>query len=475
MSHGNPKSRSAPRAEGMSSDAERDEGMCAMCPTPRANMRCLCTFPLLPLCSRCVQMHLAERDGVHIPVETCSVVLALTKDQVAAANVKKRNVHSFKSRLDSVFREISAAFREIETNYQIEKQKLKLAKEQRLNRLKELQDALENELKSAIEEASRSLLRKEGNIHNPLTRNILSHGDLALQDYLSSYSSLNLPGFASLKTQNSLPETAETEIRPVLRREEISELRVIPLVNSTELRFYDVSSGRYSDLIKLSQGLEVSGYPGVVWANEELICCGGGYYQAPSPHTYGLSIEGQVRSLSDMILSRASHGLISVNGHIYSFGGVHNKVLSACERLELRTGKKNRPWEELMDMTEPRRCFTPCVYQANVYICGGWTSHTIETFSLLTMNFVSLGVKLMEAGETLTGVVGEELVVVSQHSCFRLNLSDYTCTKTTHFTWTGISSSSPSLPHGQSLYTSNQGQIVSVDLTTRQVDRLSVL
>ena len=447
--------------------------MCAECPSPFADMACLCTWPGLPLCRQCVPRHLSQRDGVHIPLEVSPALSTVSEAQVRTAIQRKAQLTAVKERLNQVYHEIEACRREVETNFESEKRKLKAAKAKALAELTELECKLKTELQREIEEASRSLLRT--NFRSALSRDLLERGEASLRDYLSAAISSPVSQFSkAIIPAAPRMQEAEDQVPPSLQISETPTIPLLPILNCRNLRFFDPSSGSWSCSALSSKELIPKGFPAVIMTMLGLICCGGGYYQPPSKLAFSVTFAGEITALRDMKTARASQGMICVGKWVYCFGGTgENKVLRECERLAYYpTTTGGTKWERIADMATARRCFSPCYWEEMVYICGGWTTATIEVFNLSTLTFTMLSVSLPEASEAVSVVSNWELIVITQHFFLRYHISTHFQAISKHYTWSCFSGN-PSILNGNQLFTFSQGQIIEIDLKTANFDRVS--
>lgn len=104
-----------------------------------------------------------------------------------------------------------------------------------------------------------------------------------------------------------------------------------------------------------------------------------------------------------MRVSRSSHGLwwqsatrtiLVFGGRSYAGFGVHEGSrihidLRTCEQLQ------NGHWLALPSMNNPRSGFHPCAYQQTLYLCG-YSSNSVEGFSLVDYSFFPLQIRLPE-------------------------------------------------------------------------------
>jgi hypothetical protein len=405
-------------------------------------------------------------------VEASPALSAVSEAQVRTARQRKAQLTAVKERLNQVYHEIEACRREVETNYETEKRKLKAAKAKALAELTDLKNKLKTELQSGIEEASRSLLRT--NIRSTLSRDMLERGEASLRDYLAAAVSSPISQFSkAIIPAITRVQEAEDQIPPLLQISEAPTIPLLPLLNYWNLRLYDPGSGRWSCSALSSEELIPKGFPAVIMTMLGLICCGGGYYQVPIKLAFSVTFAGEITALRDMQTARASQGMICVGKWVYCFGGTgENKVLRECERLAYFPTTGGSKWERIADMAIARRCFSPSYWEEMVYICGGWTTATIEIFNLSTLTFAMLSISLPEASEAVSVVSDWELIVITQHFFLRYHISTHFQAISKHYTWSGFSGN-PSILNGNQLFTLSQGQILEIDLKSGHFARVS--
>jgi len=66
-------------------------------------------------------------------------------------------------------------------------------------------------------------------------------------------------------------------------------------------------------------------------------------------------------------------------------------TLNTCERIDFR----NRTWTALPNMREAKECFNPCLFNANVYVCG-YGSRLVEILSVQTSTWLPFSYTLPE-------------------------------------------------------------------------------
>lgn len=121
---------------------------------------------------------------------------------------------------------------------------------------------------------------------------------------------------------------------------------------------------------------------------DTLLCLGG---LPLSSEVYMLDLLSlQLTSLASLLTPRAYAGVAMAKDMIYVFGGQDESLdgMNCCEKYML-----GEEWQPLDDMQEQRYGFTPCTYNALIYLLCAFTK-TIETFSPETELFHVLSISL---------------------------------------------------------------------------------
>jgi len=113
----------------------------------------------------------------------------------------------------------------------------------------------------------------------------------------------------------------------------------------------------------------------------------------PTKSVYELDLASiQLSPLPGLRVPRAYAGVAKNEEFVYIFGGQGQgmKVLNSCEKYSLR----DKLWLSLGNMQFGRCEFTPCPFQANIYLLSPKTTLKIEKFSTETDVFAQISVPL---------------------------------------------------------------------------------
>ena len=133
--------------------------------------------------------------------------------------------------------------------------------------------------------------------------------------------------------------------------------------------------------------------------------------------------ELQIERQNSLIEKRSSPGAVLFEGKVLVFGGVQYpkegaglKTLATAEELDVSSDEPDCCWHGLPPMVTPRAFFTPCVYNSQVYLCGGLTPYC-ERYCPSSCSYTPLWVSLYEFDGYAhsTFLYEGEIVILSQH------------------------------------------------------------
>lgn len=197
-----------------------------------------------------------------------------------------------------------------------------------------------------------------------------------------------------------------------------------------------------------------------VWSGngqERVVCIGGN----ESRRCYMLVEQGEmweIAEMQSMLWKRGKHGLVVFEGHAVAIGGWGKRVaLSACEKLNLEGDLAENAWEPFPPLTEARFELNPCVYNNQIYACGGHCS-SIEIYSPQISKFRLISAFLRPSCPTISLEFKGELLILTGEETHRLaedgTLS--TCWKRPNYiSW----SESPPLASEDRLYVVERGDL----------------
>lgn len=147
------------------------------------------------------------------------------------------------------------------------------------------------------------------------------------------------------------------------------------------------------------------------WAvvnSNQAIVCGGGSGKEAWKSGYLLNRVGGVQALPEMLVGHGCAGMIVKKTSVFVFGSSAAAGERSSEKLYLLGSQ----WDQLDPMHRARYCFTPAVWQAAIYLCGGqYNNNTIEVLNGSRLHL--LEISLPEGGRTLSCVPESTLVVLT--------------------------------------------------------------
>ena len=190
----------------------------------------------------------------------------------------------------------------------------------------------------------------------------------------------------------------------------------LPLVciSPSSLRFFDFHTLTLGPDISFEGRISVGNYTWVTVSSTRVFVCGGGYFgptRVPTAVKTALCIyqSGRFERLPDLLFAHSDCGVIWWNGAINVFGSYIGPDQTKSECL------RNENWERLPDMHRRRSLFTPVVWRAVVYLCGGYANETVESFDGETMRL--LDISLPEGNAALACVDKDSLIVIITPEC----------------------------------------------------------
>ena len=156
-----------------------------------------------------------------------------------------------------------------------------------------------------------------------------------------------------------------------------------------------------------------------------LISCGGHNPPHERQVAHINTTSGEISFLPDMFAGRANAGIVYYENFLYAFGGFSPR------REEHKSGEKydiqGKEWKMIeASMATQRHQFTPCIYERVIYLPGGWTTNTVETFEIATESFSVLSLTLPNAFPAVSLVYNGELVIFQGRRLIRWALGSNT-------------------------------------------------
>ena len=186
----------------------------------------------------------------------------------------------------------------------------------------------------------------------------------------------------------------------------------IPVVTSTTLRIFDLTSPSWSQIplsspVKLTYFMSIARLPDcqlfVTGANRPL-------------DTFRIdSLSGLVTALESLPTHRNNIGLIRDNHRIYAFGGYESVFLSTCEKYDINA----KAWESLPEALSPRASFNPTIHKTLIYLLGGWSSGECEVFSTVSHQFAQIPLSLPPNAFVCSWWEADTLICIEKGGVYR--------------------------------------------------------
>ena len=147
-------------------------------------------------------------------------------------------------------------------------------------------------------------------------------------------------------------------------------------VDPSFFQLFDFQTGDWKQRTPLNPHIQADGYSRwVILEDGKVFICGGGWWLR-SLNTAYIIVGDQSEEKAKMYGGRYYHGVLAYSNHIvYVFGGWNVLALNSCEKYNLQ----QNTWTSLPCMVYARRCFNPCLFKGNIYLCG--YSSLLEAFS----------------------------------------------------------------------------------------------
>ena len=173
----------------------------------------------------------------------------------------------------------------------------------------------------------------------------------------------------------------------------------------------------------------------------------------------------ELQALSE---AREAPGVGECNAFIYAFGGIEDsgKILNSCEKWSLAGGR----WSSVQSMKYPRAYFTPCQYQARLYLMSTLSHSAVEVFLSETEAFEELAIvipgQLRLGWRSVAFVAHGELCVLTegeQVARWKMESSaEFQVSNTKRPCW----STQPPRREGEEVLIAYDGQVVKFNLET---------
>lgn len=199
---------------------------------------------------------------------------------------------------------------------------------------------------------------------------------------------------------------------------------LLPAVCSNALTLHNLATRRVLETFTLTQSFPNGTIICVVNKNQVLTV--GGFAQK----TFYIDLRTKaITEAADMLTGRDFPGVIKVGPNVYTFGGNY-PAITASEKL-VEEGE-NQIWRSLTPMAIPRRAFTPCLYDKDIYLIEICEFQGAERFNVDSEKYDQLNALLpASCFNAVNFRVGEEIMfITADKQIHTYNLRSETVTMT---------------------------------------------
>lgn len=447
---------------------------CCACAGP-ASYFCFCLLPLLPLCQLCEKKHPILLPGSHLLIEIESIRHQIDRDRWVAIHSQIRNCKAAEACVD-------CSIEAVEECMQALRQLVPASSMQTVIPLLEELDALREQLDrdvcqgwdevcngileedwSNCGEVARWMLRCQRSPCSLFTWNITESSN----DRMGLTYSLGLPepvplGFPSL-LEDALQGNHTAEPLP-----HVSQPTTIALTSIDILWLFECCTKVWTRTMLDPHGSVLSGCLLLLnLADNQYLGVEGDSYSTAISHACVYRTHGYSDRFLRFQAARLYPGTYIFQQYIYVFGGVLSQgdITASAEVLQVPAQTSVL----LPPMLSARRSFTPCGFQQDIYLCGGFSTTLCEKFNIPAQQYFAISLLLPETCDSVAYWADGEMILVTRH--YLLRWSSTTTRANEHLEWCGLAGCSALLLN-DTLYSAALGQVNAINLATLKQTRL---
>lgn len=450
---------------------------CSTCADPASHW-CFCLFPLLPLCQFCMKKHSIRFPGQHLLAEIQSIPLQLHYDHWTTIHSRLRRCKRAEGCVDLSIVAIEECIQRVERQAHGSCLEAMIPA---LQDLEILREKLGRDLREGWDEVVPSLFAEDWSHCSDYARWMLSRqqdpeslfrwstADSTSNNSMGLTYSLTIPEpFPADFTEGSLQENHMAEPVP-----QFSKSTTVALKHADILWLYDCCGQTWTRARLQPHGSVLSGCLLAIDIGSGEYCGaeGDSYYTAIS-HICVYSTNDFTHRYLRFQVARCFPGVYIAHQTVYLFGGVlpQGDTTAAAEMLSIPAQTASL----LPPMSTPRRSFTPCGYQEEIYLCGGINTSLCEKFNMPTQRYFPISLLMPETSDVVACWQGEEMVIVTRHFLMRWSHTRPSSI-IKHLEWCGLAGCSAVLPLGETLYFAAFGHANVINLSTAKRTSLSPL
>ena len=353
------------------------DNLCSLCGTKTPTFVCFCTET--PVCQSCISQHLLNApDLPHKPVAITSRELLHFLRAEAKIDPAERSKQPYREHLERELQQVTAA------------------KAQALLDLANLQEELENQVRTAVAELRSALVTAADRLEAALRRKAAEVDDPAVPP-----SEIPRPSQTCASVQISL-ESRNVDLTALVKgafkasfelREGSGNVRRCPTVlyklfgGSNCIGVFDgakekVGKNLSANLRFFHNSCYCDGPNGCVFVT------GGSQTGNSRNEAFSLHLTtALVSEISAMQIARRCHASICVGKWLYVFGGIlDDDRLSLCERYSIEADT----WQSIAAMNERRAYLGSCEFEGKIYVAGGSNVSPCEVYNPADDSFTLL-------------------------------------------------------------------------------------
>ena len=186
----------------------------------------------------------------------------------------------------------------------------------------------------------------------------------------------------------------------------------------------------------------------------------GGFDETAKKNAISVSFHNnRAEEYSKMLTARFNHAQITVDNHIYVFGGMNKSSLQECEKFNLDTKK----WSKFAFLNVGRE-FPSAVYHCGkIFVGGGNGIESLESCALNSKKFEILMVRLPSPGRINVFFIESCAMILQKDKVLSIDLKSNTYKQLGSVSESNLWTSSEYLFNGDQVFWVSDGRLVSFD------------
>ena len=447
--------------------------LCCACASS-ASYVCFCLLPLLPLCPLCEKKHATLLPGPHLLSGIESIRDQMDRDRWETIHRRIRNCKAAEGCVDCSMEAVHECMHALR---QMVPESCLQAVIPLLDELKGVREQLDRDLCRGWDEVCDRLLEEDLSDCSDYARWMLSclRTPCSLFTWNIAESSNDRMGLSySLSLPEPVPlgflDRAETALQGNHAAQPlppVSQPTTIALTSTDILWLFECCTQVWTRTMLEPHGSALSGcFLLLNLADTQYVGAEGDSYSTAISHACVYRTYGYADRYMRLQAARLYPGTYIFHQTLYVFGGVLSQgdITASAEVLHIPAQSATL----LPPMLTARRSFTPCGFQQDIYLCGGFSTTLCEKFNIPAQQYFALSLLLPEPCDTVACWTGEELVIVTRY--YLLRWSSTTTSASKHLEWCGLAGSSVFLL-SDTLYNAALGQVNAINLTTSKRTR----